>query len=115
MCHNTVEDKPGILILNKKPFPENETELNEAIHGLHLNRLSDNDIYLSADAVLPEKFGINKSTFIYPATEKHITKYRFTPLHEIFETPDDYKNITLPYIESAQFNVDVSLYEIESN
>jgi hypothetical protein len=56
LCHNKVEDKPGILILNKKPYPENISELNECIQGLNLVHLSDNDIYLSADAHLPTKF-----------------------------------------------------------
>lgn len=122
LCHNTVEDKPGILILNKKPYPENVDEINECVQGLSFVRLSDNDIYLSADAHLPTKFNgeyfdvlvkekhylVNKSTFIYPSTEKHEAKYRFRPLHSIFESPGDYKNITLPYIEESQFNVDVS-------
>jgi len=106
LCHNTVEDKPGVLILDRKPLPEKEEELNEVIRGLSLVRLSDNDVYLSADASLPEKFNVSKSTVIYPATEKHITKYRFKPLHSIFESPEDYKKITLPYIQKSQFNVD---------
>jgi hypothetical protein len=66
LCHNIVEDKPAILILDKKPFPENEDELNECIKGLSLVRISDNDIYLSADANLPFKFNglLNNQNFI---------------------------------------------------
>lgn len=42
--------------MDKKPFSEQEAELNECIQGLNLVRISDNDIYLSADANLPAKF-----------------------------------------------------------
>jgi len=106
LCHNTVEDKPAILILDKKPLPENGRELNDLVMGLQLVRLSDNDIHLSADASLPEKFNVSKSTIIYPATEQHITKYRATPSHSIFETPEDYRTITLPCIQANLFSVD---------
>jgi len=106
LCHNTVENKPAILILDKKPLPENVTDLNELITGIRLVRLSDNDIHLSADACLPEKFNVNKSTIIYPATEQHITKYRATPFHSIFETPEDYAKITLPCIQANLFSVE---------
>ncbi|KAI6203662.1 M7GpppX diphosphatase [Aphelenchoides besseyi] len=106
-CHNVSEDKPGIvvvenihcdclgiLILDKQAFPEAEAELQKCISSLQLIHLSNNTIY------------VHKSTFIYPATDKHIEKYRFKPMHLLFETPDDYKNITLPYIQDGQFSID---------
>ncbi|KAI9492628.1 HIT-like domain-containing protein [Zychaea mexicana] len=37
---------------------------------------------------------------IYPATELHIRKYEHQQRHMIIETPDMYKQITLPYIQS---------------
>lgn len=109
LCHNTIEDKPAVLILHKKPFPENDNDLRECIRGLKLTRISDNDIHLCADATLPDKFTVSKSTFIYPATQNHIAKYRSQPSHVIFETPEDYKNITLPFILSVPFSINVSL------
>ncbi|KAI6208398.1 M7GpppX diphosphatase [Aphelenchoides besseyi] len=78
----------------KQAFPEAEAELHECISSLQLIHLSNNTIY------------VHKSTFIYPATDKHIEKYRFKPMHLLFETPDDYKNITLPFIQDGQFSID---------
>ena len=45
-----------------------------------------------------------KSTLIYPASEKHIEKYRRQESHLIRETAEDYEHITRPYIESTQFS-----------
>lgn len=47
-----------------------------------------------------------KTTFIYPATEKHILKYRLEQPHYILETGDDYQKITLPYINESKFSCD---------
>jgi len=106
LCQNTVENKSAILILNKIAYSESEADMNECIQGLRLIHVSDNDVYGSFEAVLPEKFNLNKSTFIYPASEKHIEKYRFKPLHLIYESAEDYKNLTLPFIQESQFNID---------
>jgi len=48
-----------------------------------------------------------KTTLIYPATEKHIAKYSCTQAFLITETADDYTDITLPYLESERFSLDV--------
>ncbi|VDO14080.1 unnamed protein product, partial [Brugia timori] len=46
-----------------------------------------------------------KTTLINPCTEKHIAKYRDQKRYVIYETPDDYKTITLPYLEEQQFTM----------
>ena len=48
-----------------------------------------------------------KSTLIYPATEKHIAKYSQQEVFLMRETAEDYRAITLPYIESSQFSTQV--------
>ena len=52
-----------------------------------------------------------KTSLIYPATEKHIAKYSSQETFLIEETPEDYKNITLPFLESEQFTIEVYVYE----
>ena len=49
-----------------------------------------------------------KVTIIYPATEKHITKFSAQDIFIFEESPEAYKNITLPHIEKEQFSLDVS-------
>ena len=48
-----------------------------------------------------------KSTLIYPATETHIAKYSQQEVFLVRETAEDYRAITLPYIESSQFSTQV--------
>lgn len=53
---------------------------------------------------------------VYPATDKHIAKYSLCKKYLINETPALYENVTLPYIKSAQFSLDViysSIYIVE--
>ena len=50
-----------------------------------------------------------KTTLICPATEKHVAKYRHQESYLVAESGDDYKNITLPYIEKSSFNINVRL------
>ena len=45
-----------------------------------------------------------KSSMIFPATRKHIEKYKRQEVHLLRETADDYNLITRPYIESTQFS-----------
>lgn len=44
---------------------------------------------------------------IYPATDRHIMKYTKQAVHVIEETATDYASITLPYIESESFSMQV--------
>lgn len=48
-----------------------------------------------------------KTTVVYPATEKHLKKYLRQEVHIIQETEEDYKNITLPFIQSQSFSIQV--------
>ena len=48
-----------------------------------------------------------KTSLVYPATQKHIDKYSAQEMFIAEETPEDYKNITLPFIEFEQFSIQV--------
>lgn len=48
-----------------------------------------------------------KTTVICPATEKHVKKYQRQETFLIEETEEDYQSITLPYINSQSFSVQV--------
>mgnify|MGYP001804404169 FL=1 len=48
-----------------------------------------------------------KTVVIFPATAKHLEKYSSHESHLIYETPDDYKNILLPYVERSHFDMKV--------
>lgn len=49
-----------------------------------------------------------KTTIVHPATEKHIEKYRIQPFYLVQETAELYKSVTLPYLETGSFNIQVS-------
>ncbi|ELK09768.1 Scavenger mRNA-decapping enzyme DcpS [Pteropus alecto] len=46
-----------------------------------------------------------KTTVVYPATEKHLQKYLRQDLCLVRETGGDYRNITLPYLESQSLSI----------
>lgn len=48
-------------------------------------------------------------TVVCPATEKHVKKYQRQESYLVEETADDYRAITLPYVESQGFSLQVSL------
>ncbi|KAM4757437.1 m7GpppX diphosphatase isoform 4-T5 [Cyanocitta cristata] len=64
-----------------------------------------NDIYCTFYLSPPPELSEIKATVVYPATEKHIQKYLRQEVHLIRETWEDYKNITLPFIQSQSFSI----------
>ncbi|VIO89835.1 Uncharacterized protein BM_BM7299 [Brugia malayi] len=95
----------AVLIVEKTPFPMDEQDWNTIVSQCSLETLSMNDIYSNHILFPPEKFSGIKTTLINPCTEKHIAKYRDQKRYVIYETPDDYKTITLPYLEEQQFTM----------
>lgn len=49
-----------------------------------------------------------KTTVVYPATEKHLQKYLRQDLRLVRETGSDYRNITLPHLESQSLSIQVT-------
>ncbi|KAK2099734.1 hypothetical protein P7K49_021082 [Saguinus oedipus] len=54
-----------------------------------------------------------KTTVVYPATEKHLQKYLRQDLRLIRETGDDYRNITLPHLESQSLSIQIQVTVVE--
>ncbi|XP_043936747.1 m7GpppX diphosphatase [Protopterus annectens] len=98
------EGKDAVIILEKTPFKE--STLSELLNNHTELRLQmQNDIYSTYHLYPPPHLSEIKATVVYPATEKHIRKYLWQELYLIHESGDDYRNITLPYIESQSFSI----------
>uniref|UniRef100_A0A914C6E0 m7GpppX diphosphatase n=1 Tax=Acrobeloides nanus TaxID=290746 RepID=A0A914C6E0_9BILA len=106
LLNNKTTGKAAILVADKNPFVEDGSVINEWIKDAKLRNLAQNDIYGSYELLMPEKFNAVKSSLIYPATDKHILKYRRREVYMIYETADDYKSITKPSIKESLFNLD---------
>uniref|UniRef100_A0A8B9Q9R4 m7GpppX diphosphatase n=1 Tax=Apteryx owenii TaxID=8824 RepID=A0A8B9Q9R4_APTOW len=64
-----------------------------------------NDIYSTYHLYPPPELSEIKTTVVYPATEKHLRKYLRQEVHLVRETWEDYRNITLPFIQSQSFSL----------
>ncbi|ORX47863.1 scavenger mRNA decapping enzyme [Piromyces finnis] len=93
--------EPAILKLEKTHFSkENLNNINNYLEKETV--LDHNDIYtwLTSNISGTFKDPHLRIQIIYPATSLHIKKYSEQPRVIINETPEQYKNIVLPYIES---------------
>ncbi|KAM6432129.1 m7GpppX diphosphatase [Liasis olivaceus] len=98
------DETDAVVILEKIPFQEeNIAELLKKHTAFQLQM--SNDIYSTYRLFLPPELNEIKTTVVYPATEKHLQKYLCQAVYVIQETGEDYKNITLPFIESQSFSI----------
>lgn len=118
------------MILEKTPI--REEALAELFRGSTLNLEMRNDIYSTYRLRAPPHLnGMDphrtnylsivcihsdnlcfchteiKTTVVCPATEKHVKKYQRKESFLVEETEEDYKSITLPYIQKQSFSVQV--------
>ncbi|XP_015739491.2 m7GpppX diphosphatase isoform X3 [Coturnix japonica] len=98
------EETDAVLILEKTPFQEEKIEELLRRHGKMELQMS-NDIYSTYRLQPPPELSEIKVTVVHPATEKHLQKYLRQEVHLIRETWEDYKNITLPFIQSQSFSI----------
>ncbi|KAM9269283.1 m7GpppX diphosphatase [Morus bassanus] len=98
------EGTDAIVILEKTPFQE-EKVLDLLKKHTKLELQMRNDIYSTYHLYPPPELSEIKTTVVYPATEKHLQKYLRQELHLIRETWEDYKSITLPFIQSQSFSI----------
>ncbi|NXJ11383.1 DCPS diphosphatase, partial [Odontophorus gujanensis] len=98
------EPTDAVLILERTPFQEEEIEELLRTHT-KLQLQMRNDIYSTYRLYPPPELSEIKATVVYPATEKHLQKYLRQEVHLIRETWEDYKNITLPFIQSQSFSI----------
>uniref|UniRef100_A0A8D0FYY9 m7GpppX diphosphatase n=1 Tax=Sphenodon punctatus TaxID=8508 RepID=A0A8D0FYY9_SPHPU len=94
----------AVVILEKTPFQEeNISDLLKRHTKLQLQMT--NDIYSTYLLYPPPQLNEIKTTVVYPATEKHLQKYLRQEVYLIRETGEDYKNISLPFIQSQSFSI----------
>lgn len=98
------EGTDALVILEKTPFQE-EKLLDLLKKHTKLELQMHNDIYRTYHLYPPPELSEIKTTVVYPATEKHLQKYLRQEAHLIRETWEDYKNITLPFIQSQSFSI----------
>lgn len=111
--HLSGEDQ-AIIILEKSAFTEEQvlsgdTQKNFFQFVATLNKEFVNDIYGCFTLLAKPHVNTIKTTIIYPATAKHIVKYTNQNLFIIQETPEQYRQITEPYLTKGQFSLDVSV------
>jgi m7GpppX diphosphatase len=97
-----IECQDAILSLEKCHF--NMTSLDTILTQISdLSTDATNDIYQwgvgTLISSLPEYPDV-KASLIYPATQTHIMKYDSQKFHVVQETPEIYKNVVVPYIET---------------
>ncbi|KFP04501.1 m7GpppX diphosphatase, partial [Calypte anna] len=97
------EGTDAVIILEKTPFREEKVlELLKKHRKLELQM--SNDIYSTYHLFPPPELSEIKTTVVYPATEKHLQKYLRQEIHLVRETWEDYRDITLPFIQAQSFS-----------
>jgi m7GpppX diphosphatase len=100
LIEHNISKQQGILTCDKQAFSEDGTSIAAWLNRAAVKTVAINDIYCSYVLTLPDEFNGVKSTLIYPATEKHIIKYRRQDVFIVYENAEDYNTITKPYFES---------------
>ncbi|KAJ7996826.1 hypothetical protein DPEC_G00222550 [Dallia pectoralis] len=101
--HGKLNDQEAVIILEKTPIREDI--LLELFRCSRLNLDMSNDIYRTYQLQPPAHLNEIKTTVICPATEKHVKKYQLQETYLVEESGEDYRSITLPYIQSQSFSV----------
>ena len=99
-------DSDAVVLLEKTPFSE-ETLPQMLSAETSLVMEFNNEIYNQYTCQPQSRFNTLKGTIIYPATAKHLDKFSTQNVHFVRETPEDYKSITLPFVEEQSFSIQV--------
>lgn len=100
-----LKGKEGNAVVMLKKLAFNAEKLEEIFSGkTETKTLFRNDIYYNSTAWMPRELNELGATIIYPAQEKHILKYEKQASSFVYETPELYKEVTKPFIESASFS-----------
>ncbi|XP_034521951.1 m7GpppX diphosphatase isoform X2 [Ailuropoda melanoleuca] len=98
------DGEDAVVILEKTPF-QVEQVAQLLMGNPELQLQFSNDIYSTYHLFPPRQLSDVKTTVVYPATEKHLQKYLRQDLRLVRETGSDYKNITLPHLESQSLSI----------
>jgi m7GpppX diphosphatase len=101
------DNERAVVVMEKSAFTEDNVKqiLSDEPSKSSLRCDFHNDIYGNYFAFPRSEFNGVKTTIIHPATDQHINKYSFHKICLVCETPDHYREITLPYIEAQQFSL----------
>ncbi|XP_005378567.1 PREDICTED: m7GpppX diphosphatase [Chinchilla lanigera] len=98
------DGEDAVVILEKTPFQVEQ--VGQLLSGSpELQLQFSNDIYSTYHLFPPRQLSEVKTTVVYPATEKHLQKYLHQDLRLIRETGEDYRNVTLPHLESQSLSI----------
>lgn len=95
-----IRGETAILTMEKTAFSDTKES-----PILDIDLIANNDIYYWSMVTLQQDLAVSPSAkvnLIYPATEKHINKYQKSVFHMVKETPEVYKDIVKPYIETQK-------------
>ncbi|MED6264379.1 hypothetical protein CHARACLAT_014335 [Characodon lateralis] len=101
--HGKIADHDAVVVLEKTPIREDS--LAELFRGSKLRLELRNDIYSSYRLQAPPHLNEIKTTVVCPATEKHVKKYKRQESFLVEETGEDYRSITLPYIQEQSLSL----------
>ncbi|VDP12528.1 unnamed protein product [Soboliphyme baturini] len=94
----------AVVIFEKHPFTV--ASIEKILSGdVRMTLLMENDVYRTYDLLAPQELNVIKSTLIYPATERHIEKWRVHDMEMVEESAATYKAVTLPFLQSNQFSI----------
>ncbi|XP_035684402.1 m7GpppX diphosphatase-like isoform X1 [Branchiostoma floridae] len=97
-------EEEAVVILEKTPFSEETLPI--ALSGETKLKVGlKNDIYGNYHGTPPAQVNGIKVSVVYPATHKHLVKYSQQETYLVQETEDDYKKITLPFLEAEAFRI----------
>ncbi|XP_068596544.1 m7GpppX diphosphatase [Brachionichthys hirsutus] len=94
--HGQIDGQDAVVILETNPIQENS--LGELFSGSTLKLEMKNDIYSTYQLQAPPHLNEIKTTLVWPATKKHVNKFKHQESFLVEETKEDYSTITLPYI-----------------
>lgn len=106
-----IDSQPAVVIAEKTAFsaePEDLSSFSQSTHLPKVSLMEQNDVYhwflaSQASGELPQH-AETKLTLIFPATETHIRKYSFQSVRMVTETPEIYRELVQPYVESKRGN-----------
>lgn len=100
-----LQGKEGTVVVMLQKLPFNADKLQEIFTGsTNLKMIFQNDVYYNKLALLPPELNEVRANIIYPAEKKHILRFEKQPSSSIDETPQLYKEVTKPFIESSSFS-----------
>ncbi|KAG7860644.1 hypothetical protein KL939_001211 [Ogataea angusta] len=98
----TIDGQQAILQLEKSHF---DTARLPDLPVQEIREIASNDVYHWAMTTLQQSADSDpaaKLNLIYPATDTHIRKFEKPVLHIVRETPELYRSVVVPYIETMR-------------